>query len=332
MPALTPAQIVEAVTNALDESGASAVLLSQPQGNPRRFLVQFGTTTFELWTYIWSLRHGGGAARPKNEYRIQITGIKSPLQINPYGPTLLLGYEENLRCFAGFDLNKHRVFSKNSPSIQSPITTLNDALQYGFSFTRKGNDEIAIGIRSDQFLAYCLNAAILHREGANAQMVDLLTRASALDVISEAEVGQVAPERERILREVSKLSRDSSFRRKILHAYDHRCAVTRVQLRLIDAAHILPVGVEGSTDEITNGICLSPTYHRAFDRALIYLDESLQMQINPAKEQDLVASGLAGGLDYFKTYLGMRIHLPADRAWWPRLETIREANKVRGIN
>ena len=30
-------------------------------------------------------------------------------------------------------------------------------------------------------------------------------------------------------------------------AYDQRCAVTRIQLRLVDAAHILPVGAEGST-------------------------------------------------------------------------------------
>ena len=331
MPALTPQQTIKAITSALDESNASSVLVSQPQGNPRRFLVQFGNSSFELWIYIWTLTHGGGSARPKNEYRIQLTGVQPPLQLNPNGPTLLVGYEQNTQCFAGFDLSKHQSFSTHSPSIQIPITTLNDALQHGFSFARKGNDEIAIGIRPDQFLAYCLNATILHKEGADAQMVDLLTRASSLEIMSEAEVSQVPPERERILREVSKLSRDSSFRRKILLAYDHRCAVTRMQLRLIDAAHILPVGVEGSTDEVTNGICLSPTYHRAFDRSLIYLDESLQMQINPAKEHELIASGIDGGLAYFKTYLGMRIHLPADQSWWPRLAYIREANKIRGI-
>lgn len=55
------------------------------------------------------------------------------------------------------------------------------------------------------------------------------------------------------------------------------------------------------------------------------------MQINPVKEQELIVSGLDGGLDYFKTYLGMRIHLPADRSLWPRPEYIREANAFRGI-
>ena len=331
MPAVSAPQIVKALTNAFDESDASAVLLSSVQGNPRRFVVQHGRNTFEVWIYIWTLTHGGGAARPQNEYRIQLTNVQAPLALNPHGPTLLVGYEANTQCFAGFDLRKHQSFSTRSPSIQIPITRLNDALQFGFSFTTKGNDEIAIGIRPDQFLAYCLNADLLHQEGANAQMVDLLTRASSLATIRESEVAEVTPERERIIREVSKLARDSSFRRKVIHAYDRRCAVTRIQLRLIDAAHILPVGAEGSTDEVSNGICLSPTYHRAFDRALIYLDDSWQMQINPVKMQELIMSGLDGGLEYFKTYLGMRIHLPEDRSSWPRLDYIREANSFRGI-
>jgi putative restriction endonuclease len=57
-----------------------------------------------------------------------------------------------------------------------------------------------------------------------------------------------------------------------MFAYGNRCAVTRVQLRLVDAAHILPVGTTGSADHVRNGIALSPTYHRAFDAGLIYLD------------------------------------------------------------
>jgi putative restriction endonuclease len=104
-----------------------------------------------------------------------------------------------------------------------------------------------------------------------------------------------------------------------------------MQLRLIDAAHILPVGVQESIDEVTNGICLSPTYHRAFDRSLIYLDESLKMQINSAKEQELIRLGLDGGLRDFKAYLGKKIHLPQDRNQWPKTEFIHAANEFRQI-
>lgn len=47
-----------------------------------------------------------------------------------------------------------------------------------------------------------------------------------------------------------------------------------MQLRLIDAAHILPVGAKDSNDEVNNGLCLALTYYRAYDRCLIYLDEN----------------------------------------------------------
>ena len=286
---------------------------------------------FEMWVYIWTLTHGGGAARPKHEYRIQITGITPPLEMNPAGPTLLIGYEPNLGCFAGFDLNKHRRFSTRSPSIQIPITALHTALQDGFSFVTKGNEEIAIGFRPDQFLAYALNADVLHAQGADTAAIDLLVRAAALEDISPVEMERIPVERQRVVQTVSRLSRDSGFRRRVITAYEQRCAVTRMQLRLIDAAHILPVGVEGSNDEVANGLCLSPTYHRAYDRGLIYLDEDWIMRINREKEEELRQVGLAGGLEDFKTYLDVRIHLPQERSQRPDAAFIRAANRFRGI-
>lgn len=321
----------QSILDALDECSASAVLISPPSRNPRRLVVQSGQNVFELWVFIWTLTHGGGAARPKNEFRIQLTGVSPPLDLNPTGPTVLIGYEPNSKCFAGFDLSRHKRFSVNSPSIQIPITVLHIALQHGFSFAKKGNNEIAIGFRPDQFLAYALNAELLHTYGAEAKTVDLLTKAAALEPIRTEELEKVAKDRQRVVATVSRLSRDSDFRRKVTIAYDRRCAVTRMQLRLIDAAHILPVGSKGSSDEVYNGICLSPTYHRAFDRCLIYLDENLNMRINPAQERELARLGLNGGISDFKSYLDKRIHLPADRRQWPQPDLIREANRFRRI-
>jgi putative restriction endonuclease len=332
MPQLSTPLLLKSINDALAESDASAVLISSSLKNPRRFVVQAGQNMFELWVYAWTLTHGGGAARPKDEYRIQITGIKPPFELNPSGPTILIGYEPNLQCFAGFDLEKHRSFSTRSPSIQIPITTLHSALQDGFSFVTKGNEEIAIGFRPDQFLAYALNSQLLHAQGADAAAVDLLAKAAALEEITPDDMEQIPTDRQRVVQTVSRLSRDSSFRRKVIAAYDQRCAVTRMQLRLIDAAHILPVGVEGSNDEVANGLCLTPTYHRAYDRGLIYLDEDLVMRINPQKEQELILVGLAGGLDDFKAYLNKIIHLPYDKNQRPSVDLIRAANRFREIS
>lgn len=331
MPAASPGVIVSSIINAFEEGNASAILVSTGTGNPRHFIVQQSNRTFSIWIYIWTLTHGGGAARPVNEYRIQLTGIQQPLRRNPNGFTLLMGYEPVIGCFAGFDVSKHLTFSTRSPSIQIPITTLHEALQNGLSFVRKGNDEIAIGIRPDQFITYCINAALLHKEGAVEGMPELLQQAAELQPIAPDEVVTLSEERARIVQEVARYSRDSTFRKRVVIAYDRRCSVTRMQLQLVEAAHILPVGVEGSTDQTSNGICLSPTYHRAFDMALIYLDDDLRMQINPEKEQTLVAAGVASGLDEFKAYLGRRIHLPYEKSQWPNLDYVRAANKIRGI-
>ena len=131
---------------------------------------------------------------------------------------------------------------------------------------------------------------------------------------------------------VNRLSRAACSRQQVLTAYGNRCAISRFQLRLVDAAHILPVGAEGSTDDIQNGLALSPTFHRAFDNGLVSLDEDYVMRINPTKELQLVALRLDGGLSDFKNLLDKRIHLPPDRQQWPELAIIRKANEYRRIS
>lgn len=137
-------------------------------------------------------------------------------------------------------------------------------------------------------------------------------------------------ERRRVVAEVSRLTRDAAFRQRVLFAYGNRCAVTRVQLRLVDAAHILPVGADGSSDQVQNGIALSPTYHRAFDAGLIYLDEQYHMQLNERQVNLLEILHLAGGLDAFRQPLG-EIFLPPDPVQRPLPNFIRRANRFRQI-
>ena len=281
--------------------------------------------------YIWTLTHGGRPSLP-DEYRIQMTTVTSPLPSNSKGYTVLLGYEPNLRVFAGFDLARHRVFTMGSPSVQVDITYLHRALQDGLVFDRKENAEIAVGIRPDQLVNYIANASDLHRLGANAAVYSLLSKASALGVITERELARLAQDRKKVVTTVTRLSRAASFRQQVLTAYGNRCAVSRMQLRLVEAAHILPVGAQESTDDVRNGIALSPTFHRAFDNGLIFLDDSLSMRINQAKEFQLVTLRLDGGLADFRSLLDKPIHLPPDKRQWPDRELIRRANKCRRIS
>ena len=327
-----PAQLlIKAVEEAFADSGANAVCVPPEDEQPRKFFVQSGQLSFSVWFYMWTLTHGGGSARPKNEYRIQLTGVKPPLATNPDGSTVMIGYEPNTMCFAGFDLTKHRVFSTKSPSIQININAVHAALRDGLSFTTKGNEEIAIAFRPDQILTYALHAELLHAQGADANTVALLRKATGEVIIPENELAALPKERQRVIQTVAALSRDNAFKRKVVVAYDRKCAVTGIQLRLIDAAHILPVGATGSNDEVNNGLCLSPTYHRAYDRGLIYLDENRIMRLNNVQTDHLIALKLHGGLESFKAPLGHEIFLPPDRNQWPHSTLIRRANEFRKI-
>jgi putative restriction endonuclease len=330
MPAVSPRELVQAIFGAIQDAGYSSVLLSPLREHPRKFLVTSpDEANFNLWVYAWTLTHGGRPSLP-HEYRIQMTTVRSPLAENQLGYTVLIGYEPNLKVFGGFDLMRHRTFKMGSPSVQVDDRTLRQALQDGLAFDRKSNQEIAISIRPDHLINYVLNATTLHRLGKQAQTLELLERASSLQPIPEADISLLNHDRQRIVRTVSRLSRLGSFREQVRNAYGERCAVTRIQLRLVEAAHILPVGAPGSIDDVRNGIALTPTYHRAYDNGLIFLDAAYEMRVNPDKESALQAMSLTGGLVDFKASLG-RIHLPQDKRQWPDARFIEKANRARGI-
>jgi len=330
MAKASPREFVQAIIGAFELSGYSAILLGGMQTHPRKFLVTNSDGDSQVvWVYVWTLTPGGRVSLP-NEYRIQMTTVKSPLEMNPNGRTVLLGYEPNSEMFAGFDLNRHQTFTAGSPSVQIDINAVRNALQFGLTFDRKTNDEIGVGIRPDQFYNYVMNSDVLHRYGKQTDTFGLLQRAAKLETIPPAEIEVLPEPRKKVVQTVIRLFRKANFRQQVMHAYGNRCAVTRLQLRLVDAAHIVPVGAPLSVDDVTNGLSLSPTYHRAYDNGLIYLDEKYEMKLNPAKIDELRVIKLDGGIKEFRASLG-QILLPPDRRQWPKLEFIRKANSVRDI-
>ena len=68
--------------------------------------------------------------------------------------------------------------------------------------------------------------------------------------------------------------RERSFRRQVLAAYEGTCAMSGLSLRNgggwmeVEAAHIRAVA-EGGPDSVRNGLALSATLHRMFDRGLV---------------------------------------------------------------
>lgn len=90
----------------------------------------------------------------------------------------------------------------------------------------------------------------------------------------------------------------AEFRRKLLHRWKNRCAVTGCGLTsILIASHIVPW--RDATDkerwDIDNGLPLAPTYDALFDKHLISFDANGRIIISSdLDKQDLKALGLTG--------------------------------------
>jgi putative restriction endonuclease len=140
---------------------------------------------------------------------------------------------------------------------------------------------------------------------------DLLPRSGTF--LAEEQV-PYETERDRAFVLTSRAVRDRAFRKRILEAYDCRCALTGFKFingggrAEAEAAHIRSVEANGP-DIITNGIALSGTVHWMFDRGLISLSDDLQILLSK-KINDI------DGVRKLINPDGIA-HLPKNPAWRP---------------
>lgn len=284
-----------------------------------------------LRIYIWNVTHGGGAARAASEYRIQVTGVES-FQSPPGSDVLILGWYAELGVFAAYDFLFHRGALGASPSIQIGRSALETAAENGLSPYTRGNGELAIAVRWDLLPAYIARMGDLHSLGASDAAFHALLEISAdPDIPRDAAIDNVpSAHRRSVLVTTARLLRDAGFRDRVMTAYGHSCAFCGVQLELLDAAHILPVNHEASTDHVTNGVALCALHHRSYDRSLVTFDSDYRIVVSEARVAKLRVRERAGGERDFREALHARVILPASRRNWPDPDLINLANELRG--
>jgi putative restriction endonuclease len=78
-------------------------------------------------------------------------------------------------------------------------------------------------------------------------------------------------------------------------------------------------------DSIRNGIALSPTFHRAFDRGLISVSDNYKVLVHPKLKDYNPDSGI-------RQYENHEIYLPGDKKFYPSLIHLHEHRKRFGYN
>lgn len=329
MPGLSKPELFEVVVDAVGESGWNVLYVTPPSVHPFQLQIYREDEAHRLRIYIWTLTHGGGRARPADEYRIQITGVDQ-LRTVPGEKTLLLGWWETERVFAGFDVRRHSGPLGRSPSVQIRRPFLEQAETTGFAPCDKGNQEIAIAFRPDFFVEYVRQLEPLHDFGQSTEAFEILNEIPQHPVINAEALTDLDTARRQTVVQVSRRLRSNDFRKRVLKAYTQRCAFCGVQLRLIDAAHIVPVNHEQSTDETRNGLALCALHHRAYDQALVTAKEDYAVVVNEGQAEQLRTAKLADGLPGFRQSLRATILYPEAVSDRPHVEFLRLANEIRG--
>ena len=190
--------LLELMLNAIRDDGWNILYLSDPKFHPFRLKIykEDESHNHNVRIYIWNLTHGGGKARPANEYRVQITGVNQ-FEQEIGGKTLILGWWQEGEVFAGFDFNKHTGTLGFSPSIQIREEALRKAYIKGIAPWTKENQEIAIAFRPDFFVEYIKNLESLHSFGKSASDLEILSDVTENpDAVNDTQIATITEERQ----------------------------------------------------------------------------------------------------------------------------------------
>ncbi|WP_303926065.1 HNH endonuclease [Draconibacterium sediminis] len=135
-------------------------------------------------------------------------------------------------------------------------------------------------------------------------------------------VKQTINEQPKEVRDEFVAARSAVFRKAILEVYENQCAITGLKVAdaknrsLVDACHITPFA-ESYNDSIRNGLALSPTFHRAFDRGLIAISDKYKILVHPKLKDFNPESGI-------RQYENSEILLPEENRFHPSVKHFRE--------
>lgn len=333
MPLKRDTKLFDQFAAAVHAAGWRCFPLTARRVHPARYRVTHGEVELTVTVYIWETTLGGNN-RPPDEWRIQPTGVVgSQFQPEPEpGRTLILGWWKQGNIFTGYDYNFHVNPFGGSPSIQVRRRALDAAAADGMAVYQRGSGELAILFRPELIGAYLSEMQSLHAAGRIPLEVTLIEKiAQSPELVADGQIAaEAAPPRQHAMAVVRRAIRDAKFRNLVLEAYGHRCAFCGIQLRLLEAAHILPVEHPDSTDSVNNGFAACPLHHRAYDRGLITFGTAYGVQVSDAKILEMQKGGHGGGLTAFRDGLLPKIHLPVAAGDRPSASLVKTANTFRG--
>ncbi len=158
-----------------------------------------------------------------------------------------------------------------------------------------------------------------NQQNRTAQIIDRQEQV----ILTSAEFDSVDEEdaREHTIRAIILRRGQPEFRRKLLKAYDCRCAITGADVvEALEAAHIIPYNGD-DTNHISNGLLLRADIHTLFDLGLIAIDTNTMAIVIDSKLRGTSFNGLEG----------LSIRLPSNKEEAPNIQSLNIHRQKAGL-
>jgi putative restriction endonuclease len=152
------------------------------------------------------------------------------------------------------------------------------------------------GVAPSQYMV--VQPVFVTRDDPGARTVLLEVGLPDADVRGDGIVSTPAV-REYALRDVRIRLHQQHFRREVLHAYRHRCAICALRERaLVQAAHIVEDADPEGIAAVVNGLALCAIHHLAYDRNLMGIDPEgvvhIARRLREERDGPMLREGLQG--------------------------------------
>ena len=276
--------------------------------------------------------HSAMRADP-DEYRIQCPGNMPAILDKRRGEgdtVLVLGFSADTHAFSAWDPDRFIIRnSRRRFSVYTRLSCMREANAEGFSTYIDTNGQNVVLFRPDLLGLYVENSTALHQ--ANDEQLRQTFGIESATSLDQPLLPPIEGERQRTRETRNAYPRNPRFRRDVLRAYSHRCAICGLQLDLVDAAHIVPHSHPEGYDTISNGLALCVLHHRSFDTGLLYVREDYSIQVNPAKVSYLERIDRADGLVQYRQQLRDHLLLPRYNNCLPAPDNLTLGNDLRGV-
>jgi len=160
-------------------------------------------------------------------------------------------------------------------------------------------------------------------------MAVLESLSSNPEAVNDEDIKKVSQERRTAITSVRRTLRENSFKERVLTVYGYHCAVCGLQMDLVEASHIIPVSAPGSTDQTSNGMALCVLHHKAYDKAIITVDNQYHVIMSRSARDRFREIGRDEGMEDFVNRLRSLIILPPSIGDRPNRKYLEKGMKIR---